>query len=104
MSRSFKKNAILKDGGKSHKYEKKLSSSKIRAKVHTILTTTDDYENMLFPNARAKDIINAYNICDRKDSPIYNSSWAYPYFWVDLWGKLNVFKYSAADIRNYKNK
>lgn len=104
MSRSFKKNAIIKDGGKSHKYEKKLSSSKIRARVHTILTTTDDYENMLFPDARAKDIINTYFIHDNVWRLDTNNSWSYPYSWMDYKGNLNTFKYSAKDIRMYKNK
>jgi len=99
MSRSFKKNAILKDGGRSHRYHKKLSSSKLRAKNKDVFANMEALEDKIFPDTRVKDLIDPYYICDH-----YWILDLTPRIWIDYAGNRQVRKLSFKWIKRFTNK
>lgn len=83
MSRSRKKHPVIKDNGQSHRYYKKKAHTIIRARVRNIISTIhlDNYKhvdnyNLLFPITKGNELVNQYDICDWKWSPIYTHSWS----------------------------
>ena len=79
MSRSRKKVPMIKDNGKSHRYYKKQAHQTIRAKTRVLLGNSKPYEDLLFPTVKGNELVNAYDICDWKCSPIYTHSWKVDY-------------------------
>ena len=64
MSRSRKRNPILKDNGARHRYAKKLSNQKIRAKTRNLLASDGELEDLIFPTTKGKELCNQYDVCD----------------------------------------
>lgn len=100
MSRSYKKNAIIKDNGQSHKYMKKKAHHTTRAKVRQVLTSGKEYDELLFPTTKSKELVNQYDICDWKwrldEHTIRDSGYSY--------GNGMWFEYSPRYIKKFIGK
>ena len=75
MSRSRKKVPMIKDSGGGKSYAKRLSHHRERASVGTLLQHAEVNDDVIFPEHRPHTLINQYDVCDWKWSPIYNNSW-----------------------------
>jgi hypothetical protein len=100
MSRSFKKNAILKDRGNG---QQKLAHHRTRMVVRNLLNSGIDYDEMLFPTKRSIELIDPWDICDwRTILPTQQEFW---YYFIGNWGtKLFKSKITDEDYRRYTRK
>lgn len=98
MSRSFKKNAILKDGGSGRK---KLAHHKTRMVVRNLLNSKLDYDELLFPTRKAVEINDPWDICDWITRFPHNQEYWFHYY---NQGKRIWHKITKADLRKYRSK
>lgn len=98
MSRSFKKNAIIKDRGNGMQ---KLAHHRTRMVVRNLLNSKIDYDDMLFPTKRSIELVNPWDICDWRLLFPYNREFWYYRFWTDRFLKKKI---TDKDLRKYKNK
>ena len=100
MSRSYKKNPIIKDNGRSHKRAKKAANQRLRTTVRNIMSNLDSLEDKIFPTARGLEITNQYDICDWINR--YSEE---PIIWYNYKLDKLIAEYpTKADFRTYKNK
>ena len=100
MSRSRKKNPIVKDRGRSKKKDKKLANKRIRANTRNVFSNLAPIEDKLFTTHKARNLTNPYDICDSIWKLDINYVW---YYW-DYKGDKHCVKNTAKDIRLYYNK
>jgi hypothetical protein len=97
MSRSFKKNAIIKDKNRG---AKQLAHQSVRTRVRVELNSNKDYDEMLFPTRKGNEVVNQWDICDWKFKLPTSGFFYYNY----RQGKLIYNKVTPKDIRRYTNK
>ena len=98
MSRSYKKNAIIKDRGNGMQ---KLAHHRTRMIVRNLLNSKLEYDELLFPTKRDIEHTNPWDICDWKMRFPFNKEYWYYRYWTNRFLKKKI---TAADLRKYRNK
>lgn len=99
MSRSRKKNPVIKDGGNGYK---KLAHKRVRANTRNLLGNNTPYDELLFSKNKGEEFTNQYDICDYKTFLPNRENWFVHHNYYT--GVITPHKITDKDKRTYYNK